>query len=194
MTRYSPGGGAGTCPLVPGSRASTTLGGEGCHSLAATPRETASSTLARCRPPRPPRPPEWCLGWPAASPDAAWWLLQGWCASRGRGGGGVNAPPPSLSKRMCCRGRVGWCWLSRALGLVNRFIPERDASPRQERISAERAPGRFSMPCGAAAMVGWRDEVLTLDRKFIACSRRNVLPAAQLVLELHLASGLPTER
>ena len=40
MTRYSPGGGAGTCPLVPGSRASTTLGGEGCHSLAATPRET----------------------------------------------------------------------------------------------------------------------------------------------------------
>ena len=80
------------------------------------------------------------------------------------------------------------------MGLVNRFIPERDASPRQERISAERAPGRFSMPCGAAAMVGWRNEVLTLDRKFIACSRRNVLPAAQLVLELHLASGLPTER
>ena len=152
MTRYSPGGGAGTCPLVPGSRASTTLGGEGCHSLAATPRETASSTLARCRPPRSPRPPEWCLGWPAAIPDAAWWLLQGWCASRGRGGGGLNAPPPSLSKRMCCRGRVGWCGSSRALGLVNRFIPERDASPRQEQISAERAQGRFSMPCGAAAM------------------------------------------
>jgi hypothetical protein len=37
---------------------------------------------------------------------------------------------------------------------VKRFIApfERDASPRQVRISAERAPGRFSMSCGRAGV------------------------------------------
>tara|TARA_B110000444_G_scaffold246432_1_gene267965 strand:- start:1236 stop:1409 length:174 start_codon:yes stop_codon:yes gene_type:complete len=54
---------------------------------------------------------------------------------------------------------------------VKRFIApfERDASPRQVRISAERAPGRFSMPCGRAGVCeAGKGRAENFDQKIIA--------------------------
>ena len=152
MTRYSPGGGAGTCPLVPGSRARprrwAAKGATPSRRRPGKPHPRRSRDVARLA--RLARPS--VTGLAGGEPGRGSVVSPGLVRISGRRRRGLNAPPPSPSKRMCCRGRVGWCGSSRALGLVNRFTPARDASPRQEQISAERHRAGFSMPCGAAAM------------------------------------------